>query len=125
MKQKPFIPIVRHLRTLGPHGWGAVRTGEQDPCFAGDVHPHKPRGGLCPEQIGARLGDVLGSCLFRLGRGRNTRKLMFAHIAYASLTRALFDYRRAGIGERLVFEPYTRKPLRGRTAGSSTGRYSM
>ena len=48
----------RHLRTLDPHKWGAARTGEQGPCFAGNVRPHEPRVGLRPENLDASLGDV-------------------------------------------------------------------
>src|SRR3989475_9124556 len=83
LQQKPCIALGRPLRTLGPHHGGAVRTGEQEPCFAGNVRPHEPRVGLGPENLRARLSDVLGPGRFRLGRGRNTPKLMVAHIAYA------------------------------------------
>ena len=37
---------------------------------------------------------------------------------------SLLDYRRAGIGERLVFEPYTKETLREPIDGCSTGRFS-
>src|SRR2546423_9673020 len=83
LQQKPGIALGRHLRPLGPHHRSAVRTGEQEPGFPGNVRPHEPRVRLAPENLRARLRDVLGPGRFRLGRGRNTPKLMVAHIAYA------------------------------------------
>src|SRR5215831_9834947 len=83
LQQKPCIALGCHLRPLGPHRWSAVRTGEQEPGFAGNVRPHEPRVGLGPENLRPRLRDVLGPGRFRLGRGCNPRILMVTDITDA------------------------------------------
>src|SRR2546425_8267735 len=83
LQHKPCIALGRHLRPLGPHDGGTVWTGEQEPGFPGNVRSHEPRVGLGPENLRARLRDMLGPCRFRLGRGRNPRTLMIAHIGDA------------------------------------------
>ena len=82
LKQKPLIAIGRHLRPLGPHDWGAVRSGEQYPCFAGNVRPHEPRVGLRPVNFGPRLRYLLDPGIFRLERCLDTRKLTIAHTSH-------------------------------------------
>ena len=82
----------------GPHHQGAVGLVSKTGAF-GNVRPHEPRA-PGSENLRARLSDVRVS-RFRLGRGRNTGKLMVAHMA---VHRSPSPHERLGGSDKLPTE---------------------